>query len=212
MPERARANARERHLVRDRGPIEGLRAPTKLARPIRARGDIGQAGYLDKVVDSSDEEGPAPNDLSAWVRTHPVPVAAALLVVISLWVAAAGGPPSGSESAAREFIAASLDLDGVRMSELTCDARLREVQSTGGTASAMLLAFGLPTQIRSSISELRFEQVDGTAEEARVRVSGRITMALLGMAQTVPVDQVLVMRYERSQWRYCGQLSRPATP
>lgn len=138
-----------------------------------------------------------------WAAQHPIAAALGAALVIGGAAVAWSGSDS-PESAAREFVSATLSNDSLLVSELTCDAKLTEVQSAGGFLSAMMVLFGVPNEVRGSTSELAVQTLEQSGDGARVRVTGRVTAAIMGFAQTSRVDQTLLMRHERGRWRYCG--------
>jgi len=149
--------------------------------------------------------------VQAWAQAHPVrAIGLGGLAVVGFAALAGAADVDSASASAREFMSAAIQFNGIRVSELTCEAKLKEVQ---GFVSAMAVMIGSPEDVRGSVDELSFEEVQRSGESATVRVAGRLTVAVRGVVQSVTIVQSLAMKYERGRWRYCGEpASGAATP
>ncbi|HZQ06565.1 MAG TPA: hypothetical protein VFD70_08290 [Anaerolineae bacterium] len=110
------------------------------------------------------------------------------------------------EGAAREWMQAAVNLDGMKLAERTCAMQQQNVQQGGLMISAIsLLGQGLiGQQAKIDISDLKFTTVNKTETTASVRVTGTIRTAILAFSQSQDVDELMQMSYENGKWRYCG--------
>ena len=117
--------------------------------------------------------------------------------------AAAPSPPDSPELAAREWLLANLNLDGIALTARTCKAHRQHVMSDAALASAMAMIVG--RAVEGSIAGVGFDTVVTEADRAQVKVSGETTVAVLGTASTSSVNQTWEMVLEDGTWRWCGQ-------
>jgi hypothetical protein len=59
-------------------------------------------------------------------------------------------------------------------------------------------------QIKGDVSDLKFETLSQSADQAEVRVHGELRVAVLGSAQAQQVDERWPMVWENETWRWCG--------
>jgi hypothetical protein len=130
-----------------------------------------------------------------------VVLAVVAVVAIALVAIASEDAPA---TAAKRFVDAAANLDGLHVSELTCDMKRDEVLASTGLVSGLLLYFEMPA-LQTTSRELTFTTVASSGEDATVRVSGRLTSAILGFVQSKSIDALFTMRRERGAWRYCGE-------
>ncbi len=120
--------------------------------------------------------------------------------------AESGGPVQG----AQEWIDALVNQDGNRMLKHTCLAQREGVQETSMWFSAFAVLGQLFTnrsvQIEGDVSDLKFETVSQSGDQAQVRVYGELRMAVLGAAEAQQVDERWLMVWESETWRWCGPI------
>jgi len=117
-------------------------------------------------------------------------------------------PEPGPEDGAKEWIDASVNLDGNRMLKHTCKAQRDNIKGAGMWTSAfMVLAQTFTTrsvEIEGDVSDLKFETISQSDNQAEVRVYGELRVAVLGNAEAHEVDDRWQMIYENDTWRWCG--------
>jgi hypothetical protein len=117
-------------------------------------------------------------------------------------------PTPGAEEGAREWIDAIVNQDGNRMLKHTCKAQRENVKEAGMWISAFAVLGQLLTnrsvQIDGDISDLKFETISQSGDQAEVRVYGELRVAVLANAEAYDVDEHWQMVYENETWRWCG--------
>ena len=111
------------------------------------------------------------------------------------------------ERAAQEWLQAFGNLDGNKLAERTCAAQQENIQQAGLWASVFGI-FGQMTigqQGKTDVSDLKFTTVRSSGDEAYVRVTGQIRVAVLALSQTQKVDETWRMVKEDGKWKWCGQ-------
>lgn len=155
----------------------------------------GSGDWLDRSAHS----------IAAEVRRRPILTVGVAVAGAALVLAASGDTPA---AAAERFVDAATRLDGLQINDLTCDAKRDEVLSQSATASGLFVYFGLPAP-QSSTKAMTYDTVSEKGDEATVHVRGHFTAAILGFAQTMPVDATFLMRREDGQWKFCGEAATP---
>lgn len=129
-----------------------------------------------------------------------------LLVTLTVgggaWFAATRDTPA---RAAEQWINAVVKLDASKASELTCQAKQTELQAAGGFATGLLLLSGVSGLTSGSTSDMSLETIREDADNAEVRVTGKMHMSILGVSQTQALNSILHMKRESGRWRYCGE-------
>lgn len=128
----------------------------------------------------------------------------ALLLLFFLSACSSESP----ETAMREWLNASLQMEGLKLAERTCDRLIPAVQSAGAMNSAFFMAgqmfVGQELDQQADLTGLRFETVSNSGGSARVRMSGEIRVAIMATFQVVPVDYTADMLLEDNRWKWCG--------
>ena len=130
---------------------------------------------------------------------------AVIVMVVSILTACSMG--DSPERAAKEWLEAMINLDGNKILERTCIAQRENVQTASlwNSAFAMLpQMFGLDVKVQGDISDLEFTTTYIDEETAHVRVTGELRVAVLGVAQALPVDETWLVIKEEGKWKWCG--------
>lgn len=129
------------------------------------------------------------------------------VMVVLLLVSCFPSSP-GPEDGAREWIDAIVNQDGNRMLKYTCLTQRESVQQSSMWFSAFTVLGQLFTnrsvQIEGDVSDLKFETIRQSKDQAEVRVYGELRVAVLGSAQAQQVDETWLMVWENDTWRWCG--------
>ena len=64
--------------------------------------------------------------------------------------------------------------------------------------------FGSDVKVQGDISDLEFTTTYIDEETAHVRVTGELRVAVLGVAQALPVDETWLVIKEEGKWKWCG--------
>ena len=120
-----------------------------------------------------------------------------VLVFAGLLVSCGGDeeepPEPGPADGAQEWIDAIVNQDGNRILKHTCKAQRDNVQEAGMWISAFAVLGQMLTnrsvQVEGDISDLNFETVSQSDDQAEVRVSGELRVAVLANAEAYDVDE-----------------------
>lgn len=114
----------------------------------------------------------------------------------------------GPEDSAKEWIDAIVNQDGNRILKYTCREHRDDVKEAGMWISAFAVLGQLLTnrsvQIEGDISDLKFETVSQSDDQAEVRVYGELRAAVLANASAYDVDERWKMIKEDDTWRWCN--------
>ena len=133
-----------------------------------------------------------------------------IVIAMVVGILAACSMGDSPEKAAKEWLEAMINLDGNKILERTCVAQRENVQTASllNSAFAMLpqVFFGVDVKVQSDVSDLQFTTVyiDENKGYAHVHITGELRVAVLGVAQALPVDETWVMVKEGGKWRWCG--------
>jgi hypothetical protein len=109
---------------------------------------------------------------------------------------------------AREWINGVTNQDGNKTLKYTCLAQRENLQQAQMWVSAFSvlarLFTGPSTEIKGDISDLKFETINQSGNQAMVRVHGELRVAVLASAQAYQVDEQWQMARENDTWRWCG--------
>ncbi len=122
--------------------------------------------------------------------------------------ATAEPPKPGPEEGAREWIDGIVNQDGNKMLKHTCLTQRENLKQASMWISAFSVLAQLFTnpsvQIKGDISDLKFETINQSSDQAEVRVYGELRVAVLGSAEAHQVDERWQMVRENDTWRWCG--------
>lgn len=131
-----------------------------------------------------------------------------IVIAIVTGVLTACGIGESPERAAKEWLEAMINLDGNKILERTCMAQRENVQEASLWSSAFAMLpqmFGLDViKVQGDISDLEFAATYIDEETVHVRVTGELRVAVLGIAEAIPVDETWLMVKEEGKWRWCG--------
>ena len=121
-------------------------------------------------------------------------------------------PIESPDRAAREWVKANLEMDGLKIAERTCVEQRENAMSSGAMISALvLLTRGIvDEQYEVDISDLTFDVEYQSPDSAVVAVKGEIRIAILAAFQVVTMDDRLQMRLEDGKWKWCGMIADTA--
>jgi hypothetical protein len=115
-------------------------------------------------------------------------------------------PSDSPEIAAREWLQAIADADGIKLDERTCNLRVKQVQS--GTLLPIL--FGVVGEAtknanpKTDVSALKIELGNANGDTAQVRVTGRIRSGAGASVLSEVIDQTWQITREDGKWKFCG--------
>ena len=122
-----------------------------------------------------------------------------------------GASEDAPAQGAREWIDGITNLDGNKTLKYTCLAQRENLQQATMWTSAFSVLGQLFTnqsvQIKGDISDLKFETISQSGDQAEVRVYGELRVAVLGSAEAHQVDEKWQMIRENGTWRWCGSSS-----
>lgn len=129
------------------------------------------------------------------------------VLCLALVTAGCAGPtPDG---AAKDWLEATVKLDGNKAADLTCASEQGSVQM-GGMALSVASIIGqnvIGQSFTVDTSGLSYVTVQESGSSAEVRISGTIRAAILGISQGQQVNETVRMALESGQWKYCGSPS-----
>jgi hypothetical protein len=102
------------------------------------------------------------------------------------------------ERAAREWLEASVTMDGTQLIARTCVAQHGTVLTGGLWLSALSVLAGQQTKVDTS--DLHFLTSTVTDSSAQVHVIGKIRTAVLAVAQEQDLDETWQMVWEDGKW------------
>jgi len=127
------------------------------------------------------------------------------------------GCTSASEAGAKRWVKASAEMDWPTMSKLTCAEYQNSIQTLGVVSS--LTTYIAPEIINEltgtelgkllqeykiDVSDIDYEQVSISNDQAVVHAEGSISASILHMPITIPVDSDYYMIKESGKWKWCG--------
>ena len=134
-----------------------------------------------------------------------------IVCIIILLLFGCGEDEDGPAIGAQEWVDAVTNQDGNKMLKYTCLAQRESFQEAFmylSAFSALAKAFtlgGVDVNFEGDISDLKFETISQSGDEAQVRVSGELRVSLTqGVAEAHQVDDEWQMVKENDTWRWCG--------
>lgn len=127
------------------------------------------------------------------------------------------GCTRASEAGAKRWIKASVEMDWATLSKLTCSGHQLDVQSMGVVSS--LITYVAPEVINEltgtqlgkllkeykiDASDIKYKELSNFGDKAVVHAEGSMTMTVLHMPITIPVDSDYDMIKEDGRWKWCG--------
>ena len=120
--------------------------------------------------------------------------------------AATPTPSDSPELAAREWLQAIADVDGIKLDDRTCTAQVKGLQS--GTLLPIL--FGSVGEqaknknAKTDVSALKVATINATGDSAQVRVTGRIRGGEGASVLSEVIDETWQITREDGKWKFCG--------
>ena len=126
-------------------------------------------------------------------------------------------PPDSDQDpaeAARRFLTATFEADGVTMARYTC-SRDSEVGGFAGilvtlmlgSANAFLSEFAPGAVASVDFSDVTFSIVSRSGSQATVRAYGQVIFTIGGGFQQRHLDMEIPLVYESRRWRACGNIN-----
>lgn len=127
------------------------------------------------------------------------------------------GCTSASEAGAKRWVKASAEMDRTTLSKITCADYQMDIQSMGVISS--LTTYIAPEIINEltgtqlgkllqeyeiDVSDIKYEEISNSGDQAVVRAEGIMSMSVLHMPITIPVDSDYYMIKEDGRWKWCG--------
>lgn len=138
-----------------------------------------------------------------------------LLITITI-VGCNSNSDDNPAKAAEIWLEAMLDSDGTTIARYTClqsQAGISEssmmmslLNAFGGGSvsdSSSGLGFNFNISIDYDLDDLDYDVVQENENTAQVRVHGAVTVAVLGLFQSTPIDDIVFMRREDGRWKFC---------
>lgn len=114
------------------------------------------------------------------------------------------GQEDTPEKGAREWTEGTMKLEGTKIASRTCAAQQSNMQEAGAWSSAFAMLVG--QQVKAEVSDLRFDTVSQSGDNAQVHVYGEVQVAVLALAQTTRIDTTYIMIHENGKWKWCGEV------
>ena len=134
-------------------------------------------------------------------KRTPSIVAAPILALALAACSAGSGPASVAEAWLEAFIAQ----DGNKTASLTCDAVQDDLMMGAGVLAVTQLLSGQIVGASADIdlSDMRYDVLRESADEAIVRAHGTMRVSLLGIPGTDELDSTVRLVKEDGAWKVC---------
>lgn len=124
--------------------------------------------------------------------------------IFATQTAEASGPAEG----AQEWIDGLVNQDGNKTLKHTCLAQRENLEEATMWAAAFNVLTNFLSrdsiQVKGDISDLHFETINQSGDQAEVRVFGELRIAVSSKAEAHQVDERWQMVRENETWRWCG--------
>lgn len=125
-------------------------------------------------------------------------------------IAACGVNENDPAKVAQALFEAVLKGEGEKISRYICRANqdeYRMIGMVGGVFGNMSLDSGFGISIGMSLDldlrDVNYRTVSRSSSSAQVQVNGEMRISMLGIYETMPLNDQMYMIYEDGRWKYC---------